>query len=99
MSRVRSPRRRFGISFSTTSVGWCATGLVSTAPTSKSVSVLPRICSTVSLGLPGFKLVVSVHPEDEEYHRSQGENWFPEGLELDWPLHEYYTMRRAGDAT
>lgn len=32
--------------------------------------------------LPGFNLLTRPHPEDEQYHREQGENWWPTGFDL-----------------
>lgn len=30
-----------------------------------------------SAGIPAFALAPSPHPEDKEFHRSEGENWWP----------------------
>ena len=47
---------------------------------------------------PGFILVPSVHPDDKEYHRSQGENWFPETPDDGLPdlgmLHDYFYEKK-----
>jgi hypothetical protein len=32
-----------------------------------------------SIGLPAFDVVCCPHPSDKEYHKDQGENWFPAG--------------------
>ena len=35
-----------------------------------------------SLALPCFIVAPDPHPEDKQYHQSQGENWYPENNEL-----------------
>ena len=37
----------------------------------------------VSDGMPGFDLVPRTHSSDPEYHRNQGENWWPSNVHLD----------------
>jgi hypothetical protein len=40
-------------------------------------------------GLPAFDLVPSPHPDDEAWHRREGENWWPEGVVInECQLHE-----------
>ena len=36
-----------------------------------------------SLGFPRVLLVPYPHPEDKEFHISEGENWFPQNTEVD----------------
>jgi len=40
-------------------------------------------------GLPCFDVVPCPHESDKEYHRDNGENWFPSGVPLPGALHEY----------
>ena len=50
------------------------------------------ICSALdgeTLQLPAFKIVPNPHPEDAEYHRSEGVNWYPNNGEVEW-LHEHF---------
>lgn len=42
-----------------------------------------------TLGLPGFIVVTNPCDSDKEYHRDNGENWFPAGADLG-VLHEFY---------
>jgi hypothetical protein len=42
-----------------------------------------------SAGLPAFKLVVDPHPDDEEFHREEGENWYPADAVIEDTLHEH----------
>jgi hypothetical protein len=39
--------------------------------------------------LPGFVVSPAPHPTDKDYHREQGENWFPTGVDLG-VLHEFF---------
>jgi hypothetical protein len=43
----------------------------------------------VNGGLPAFDIVAQPHPDDKEYHRSEGENWIEPGTVInDCMLHE-----------
>ena len=43
----------------------------------------------VSGGMPAFDIVASPHPDDKEYHRSEGENWIEPGTVINGTmLHE-----------
>lgn len=43
----------------------------------------------VSGGLPAFDIVARPHPDDKEYHRSEGEDWIEPGTVInDTMLHE-----------
>jgi len=45
--------------------------------------------------MPAFNLVCSPHPEDENYHRKNGENWMPQGAIInDCMLRDEYNARR-----
>ena len=52
----------------------------------------------MSSGLPAFDLVVRPHPDDREYHRSQGMNWYPDGLVIndDTLLHDLWYQEQPG---
>ncbi len=42
--------------------------------------------------LPTMDIVMSPHPDDEEWHKGNGDNWFPFGLTLeDGDLHEIWS--------
>ena len=44
-----------------------------------------------SIGIPAYNLVTSPHPDDEQYCKDNGENWYPTGLVInDCMLHELY---------
>lgn len=49
-----------------------------------------------NIGLPGFIVVPSPHPDDKEYRRSRGENWYPENdpgavkCDIGGSLHEHF---------
>lgn len=55
-------------------------------------SILSAIDGESSV-LRGFRLTVSPHPDDEQYHRGNGDNWYTDGLELQW-LHEHFHQRK-----
>ncbi len=42
---------------------------------------------------PALSLVTRPHPDDEAFHRENGENWWPTGCDLteDAPLHEQFS--------
>lgn len=40
--------------------------------------------------LPGFRLVPTPHPDDEQYHRDEGENWFDPANAVEDMLHEHF---------
>jgi hypothetical protein len=42
-----------------------------------------------SMDLPAFDLIVSSHPDDPEYHKALGENWFEPEQRLSFALHEH----------
>jgi hypothetical protein len=43
----------------------------------------------VSGGMPAFDITASPHPDDKEYHRSEGEDWIEPGTVInDCMLHE-----------
>ncbi len=43
-----------------------------------------------SMGLPGFLVTPNPQPEDEQYLRDFGENWFPEGVDIGGELHSVF---------
>lgn len=43
--------------------------------------------------LPGFDLRTSPHPEDEQYHRDRGENWWPMGVDIAGGLHSQWAQQ------
>lgn len=54
-----------------------------------------------SLNLPGFALVPMGYEEDKEYHKEEGESWFPTNEDLEGVngvvctmLHEFFHGRR-----
>jgi hypothetical protein len=50
-----------------------------------------------NIGLPAFNLVPSPHPDDKDYYKSVGENWYKrEAINDDTQLHEEYcAMKEA----
>ena len=59
-----------------------------------------------TLNLPAWKVISDPHPDDREYHKENGENWWPESHDLEHPgditqgaaLHEilYKYLRNIG---
>lgn len=43
--------------------------------------------------LPGFEVIPHPHPTDKEYHKSAGENWFPDDCDIAGALHEKFYDR------
>lgn len=43
--------------------------------------------------IPGFKVIANPHEDDKEFHRSQGENWYPTDLDIGGALHEHFSMK------
>jgi hypothetical protein len=41
------------------------------------------------IGLPAFAVLPAPHPDDQEYCRTHGHNWFPSGGDIG-PLHEHF---------
>ena len=41
-------------------------------------------------GLPGMKVTPNPHEDDAEFHREQGENWWPDGVDIGGGLHEEF---------
>lgn len=41
--------------------------------------------------LPGCDIKLSPHPEDQEFRRDEGSNWFEPGQTInDYPMHEFW---------
>lgn len=40
--------------------------------------------------LPGFKVIPDPHPDDRQYHIDEGENWWPDDVDLAGGLHEVF---------
>lgn len=46
-------------------------------------------------GLPGFDLIPSPHPTDEQYHKDNGQNWWPAGVVINnCQLHDIFSTGR-----
>jgi hypothetical protein len=41
-------------------------------------------------GICAFKVSPSFHPDDIEYHKKNGENWYPEDIDIAGCLHELW---------
>ncbi len=37
--------------------------------------------------LPGFRVIADPHPDDMQYHIDEGENYYPEGVDIAGGLH------------
>ena len=46
-----------------------------------------------NLMMPAFDITPSVHPDDIEYHKTEGENWWAQEVINDCQLHEEYCAR------
>lgn len=44
-------------------------------------SLLSLLDGSVGM-IPGFKLIPNAHCEDQQWHESQGENWWPEDVDI-----------------
>lgn len=51
-----------------------------------------------SMTLPAVTLRLDPHPDDKEYHRSEGENWFEPGMEISDRLHDHF-YKKTGNET
>jgi len=40
------------------------------------------------IDIPGMTLIPNPHPEDKEYHKEQGQNWWPDDEDIGGALHE-----------
>jgi len=51
-------------------------------------------------GMPGFLVCPSCHPDDPEYHRENGENWYPanENAEMECEISEGQMLHDAWGA-
>ena len=44
-----------------------------------------------AMAVPSFTLAPAPHPDDKEYRRSQGNNWWPpSGVDIAGPLHDQF---------
>ena len=51
-----------------------------------------------TMNLPALDIVLSPHPEDEQYHKDNGQNWFQAGMVInDCMLHEHWCRKEKGD--
>ena len=49
-----------------------------------------------AMALPAFDLAPAPYPDDEEFHRSHGENWYEAGMVInDCQLHELFCREGA----
>lgn len=46
-----------------------------------------------SMVLPRVRLALDPHPEDQEFLKGEGENWFEPGQEIEGPFHEFFYKR------
>lgn len=46
-------------------------------------------------GLPGFKVIPDPHPDDKAYHQREGENWYPDDVDIAGCLHDLYLKKGA----
>jgi hypothetical protein len=76
---------------------WSAIQLWASSPTAGSIeerlsglahSIL-AILDGCSGDVPAFKLEVDPHPDDEEFLREEGSNWYPTGAVIEDMLHEH----------
>lgn len=44
--------------------------------------------------LPAFKLIADPHPEDKEFRKSKGEDWYPENINIAGCLHNELSCYR-----
>ena len=50
-----------------------------------------------SIGLPGFTMMPSFHESDTGYLKSQGEDWYPDDVDIAGSLHEQFHRLRPDD--
>lgn len=55
-------------------------------------SILTLIDGQTTSNLPAITLVLEPHPDDKEFYRAEGENWYEEGMAIntDCMLHDNY---------
>jgi len=48
------------------------------------------------VNIPSMDIVLRPHPEDEDYHKGEGESWFEDGMAIndDCQLHEVWVNRK-----
>lgn len=46
-----------------------------------------------SCGMPAFKLIPNPHPDDKEYHISEGKNYYPTDVDIAGSLHKYWSKK------
>lgn len=46
-----------------------------------------------TMTLPACYVTLQPHPDDQEFLKGQGDNWFEPATELTWPLHEQFYRR------
>ena len=51
-----------------------------------------------SMTLPSVTLKLDPHPDDKEFMRSEGENWFEPGMEITDVLHDHF-YKKPGNET
>lgn len=50
-----------------------------------------------SMAIPGFKMTPHFAPEDPEFLREEGSNWYPDDVDIAGSLHElFYAQKEAG---
>lgn len=47
-----------------------------------------------TMTVPGFKVIPCPHPDDKEYHQANGEQWYPDDVDIGGGLHEYWSQSR-----
>ena len=40
-----------------------------------------------NIGIPAIDLVLRPHPDDEQYHKDEGENWWEDGMAINDEVH------------
>jgi len=56
-------------------------------------NLVPVMLDGGTLDLPAFNLVPDPHPDDEEFHREEGENWWVPQVINDCQLHDEWCAR------
>lgn len=44
---------------------------------------------------PGCQVIPTPHPDDEQFHRQKGSNWYPSGVDIAGSLHERYCQKSS----
>ena len=48
-----------------------------------------------AMAVPGFKVIPNSHPDDKQYYIDNGENWYPDDIDIGGCLHEELDIHKS----